>query len=128
MDTLNPRYHLTILIGVLLATFTGAEGGSIANLNAFAGKWKEDLSKTVRTLDGAIRKYEQNPDGTMTVTIGETYRDRFRIDGKPHPVIPQPGLLQTWTQTGPSSWESVNTKNGQTVYTIRRTISPTAGL
>lgn len=100
---------------VLLVTITAtANNTSNVDLSAFAGTWQEDLSKTVRTPPDETRKYEQNSDGKMSVTIGANdYHDTFRIDGKPHPEVPRPDVMQTWTQTGPSTWESTDTKTGE---------------
>ena len=124
MASLKPTRQVAGFAIVLLATFIAtADNSSSADLRAFAGEWQEDLSKTVLTPD-ETRKYEQNPDGTMSVTIGaNAYRDTFRIDGKPHPEVPRPDVMQTWTQTGSSSWESTDTKDGQVISTVKRTVS-----
>ncbi len=124
MASLNPRRQVTAAAVVLLVSFIAtAHSSSGADLSVFASEWEEDLSKTVLTLN-EIRKYEQNPDGTMSVTIGaNAYHDTFRIDGKPHPELPRPDVLQTWTQSGPSTWESTDTKDGRVISTIKRTVS-----
>jgi hypothetical protein len=108
MASRNPTRQVTHLAIVLLVTFIAtADNTSNTDLRAFAGTWQEDLSKTVRTPPDETRKYEQNPDGTMSATLGTNdYHDTFRIDGKLHPEVPRPDVMQTWTQTGPSTWES----------------------
>lgn len=125
MASLKPTRQVTAFMIVLLVTFTAtADNSSNTDLNAFAGTWQENLSKTFRSPRNETRKYKQNPDGTMSVTIGKNvYHDTFRIDGKPHPEVPRPDVMQTWTQTGPSTWESTDTKDGRVISTIKRTVS-----
>jgi hypothetical protein len=60
----------------------------------------------------------------MSVTVGSNvYHDTFRIDGNPHPEVLRPYVMQMWRQTGPVSWESTETRDGQVIHTIRRTVS-----
>ncbi len=129
MQYLKPTTHqLAALIGLVVSAVTlPAQGNPTLELTRFAGTWKEDLSKTVHNVvEADIRKYEQNPDGGMSVTIGTgatAYHETFRVDGKPYPITSHPGEMQRWTHPDPATWESSITHNGVPPYAVRRTVS-----
>ena len=97
------------------------------DLQAFAGNWKENLTRSHKVPSSTdVLSYTRTPDGSWTqrrFSGPATLRTTFRIDGKEYMPEGMAGVAVTWKEVSPGAWDTSTKLEGDVVSTSHREIS-----
>ncbi len=121
-------YCVSAVLGCCFSygTLTGTQSPDITGIQkAFAGVWKEDVSKRKLDVTGALpTRFRMAADGSLEELRGPESQPNVQpvvFDGKPR-ELPS-GDTISWRQLGPTTYERVLSMKGEVVATRRLTVA-----
>ena len=121
-------YCVSAVLGCCFSygTLTGTQSPDITGIQkAFAGVWKEDVSKRKLDITGALpTRFRMAADGSLEELRGPESQPNVQpvvFDGKPR-ELPS-GNTISWRQLGPATYERVLSLKGEVLATRRLTVA-----